>query len=69
MDVDAVVTDGLITGDVVDCDDVAIACEVSMLGVEMAVVIVGISGIWMEDGIVGYIVVGLWIESAERLRP
>ena len=45
MDVDAVVADGLITGDVVDCDDVAIACEVSMLGVEMAVVIVGISGI------------------------
>lgn len=43
---DAVVADGLITdGDVVDCDDVAIACDVSMLGVEMAVVIVGISGI------------------------
>lgn len=45
VDVDAVDGDGLIIADCVDCDDVTIGCEVSMLGVEMAVVIVGINGI------------------------
>lgn len=45
VDVDAVDADGLIIVDAVGCDEVTIACEVSMLGVEMAVVIVGINGI------------------------
>lgn len=70
MDVEAVVADGLITADAVDCDEVGIACdELRMLGVEIAVDIVGIKGMAIEDGIVGYIDVGLCIESAERLRP
>lgn len=56
VDDDAVDAVGLIIADVVDCDDVTMACEVSMLGVEMAVVIVGINGgIGMDDGMVGYI--------------
>lgn len=70
MDVEAVVADGLITVDAVDCDEVTITCdEFRMFGVEIAVDIVGIKGMEIEDGIVGYIVVGLCIESADKLRP